>query len=121
MASIPARSIVAAFSGIWFWGRVGMMISSGSRTPAAVKPGARAAQQRRTAATGIGHQAAAAVRGVPPPPPPPSSSECPICLERPKDTLLIPCGHVLCKACGERMAACPICRADVKERNPVYW
>ena len=72
-----------------------------------------------------GHQTAAAAGTasvLPPPPPPPPLSECPICLERPKDTVLIPCGHVLCKGCAEKiMAVCPMCRADVKEKNPVFW
>ena len=29
--------------------------------------------------------------------PPMLSLECPICLESPRDTVLVPCGHLLCK------------------------
>ena len=46
--------------------------------------------------------------------------DCPICFEQPRDTLLMPCGHLLCKGCSEKMGACPICRAEVRETHRVF-
>ena len=54
------------------------------------------------------------------------SRECPICLERPKDTALVPCGHVLCGSCvglanAEKIVdECPVCRETVRETMRVY-
>jgi hypothetical protein len=38
--------------------------------------------------------------------------ECPICLERDKDTFL-KCGHAVCKECLEDLKTCPICRKEI--------
>lgn len=40
---------------------------------------------------------------------------CFTCLQRPVDTFLHPCGHVICESCIPRLHAriCPFCRADV--------
>ena len=46
--------------------------------------------------------------------------DCPICLEHPRDTLLVPCGHLLCKRCSEMIDACPICRAEVRETHRAF-
>ena len=55
-----------------------------------------------------------------------SVSECLVCMERPKDTALVPCGHVLCSVCVVRANdsricdVCPICRVDVKSTMRVF-
>lgn len=47
-------------------------------------------------------------------------SECDICLERQKDSIIIPCFHMcLCNVCanimrGQYNSRCPICRTPVK-------
>jgi hypothetical protein len=43
---------------------------------------------------------------------------CILCMEQPKDTCLLPCGHaMMCGACTEaalqRSNECPVCRAGV--------
>eukprot|EP00435_Cladocopium_sp_Y103_P053140 s1416_g16.t5 len=49
----------------------------------------------------------------------PSKSEtelaCVVCLEAPRQILLMPCRHVCCcKDCAERLERCPICRTETK-------
>ena len=40
---------------------------------------------------------------------------CVVCLEAPKDTLLLPCKHLcLCHMCAP-LPACPLCRTDVTQ------
>lgn len=46
-------------------------------------------------------------------------TECPVCLEHPKDTAA-KCGHRACHRCFERMPECPVCREPVKEVFRVY-
>ena len=40
--------------------------------------------------------------------------DCPVCMEQmTKDQTAVPiCGHLVCKACKERMTECPICRKN---------
>ena len=49
---------------------------------------------------------------------------CPICLDRPKDTALISCGHVLCATCAlwahQRVQQCPTCRSQVNGRLRIF-
>jgi len=41
-----------------------------------------------------------------------SSLACVVCLEAPREILLLPCRHVCCcKACADRLERCPVCRA----------
>jgi hypothetical protein len=44
---------------------------------------------------------------------------CVVCLDRPCNTLLLPCRHArFCRVCAERLASpqrCPLCRTDVVE------
>jgi len=55
-----------------------------------------------------------------------SDEECPICMDRPVDTVLS-CAHGLCKVCevewliGEGRGTCPICRAKEKEGDDWVW
>ncbi|GIL74293.1 hypothetical protein Vretifemale_4339 [Volvox reticuliferus] len=44
---------------------------------------------------------------------------CPVCWERRKG-LVFGCGHQTCCSCGEKLAACPICREPVSLRIRVY-
>uniref|UniRef100_A0A7S0FYF1 RING-type domain-containing protein n=1 Tax=Pyrodinium bahamense TaxID=73915 RepID=A0A7S0FYF1_9DINO len=40
-----------------------------------------------------------------------SSLACVVCLEAPREILLLPCRHVCCcKACADRLERCPVCR-----------
>jgi len=42
-----------------------------------------------------------------------SSLACVVCLEAPREILLLPCRHVCCcRACADRMERCPMCRAQ---------
>jgi len=45
---------------------------------------------------------------------------CVICMERNREVVNVPCGHVVCCATCV-MKTCPICRADVKESVRVYY
>ena len=51
----------------------------------------------------------------------PNESLCPICCEREKNTVFIPCGHIYCCIqCSYNVDPCPICRADITMRNKVH-
>ena len=62
----------------------------------------------------------------PPPPAPPAdpgaANECPICLDRERDTAFIPCGHRACAACAGQMSLsrCPVCREPFSGTLRVY-
>lgn len=45
---------------------------------------------------------------------------CPVCMERPRDTALMPCGHCMCGECAVRVLACPFCRLQVADRSRVF-
>lgn len=45
--------------------------------------------------------------------------QCPVCWEARKG-LVFGCGHQTCVDCGEKLAACPICREPVALRIRVY-
>lgn len=52
--------------------------------------------------------------------------ECIVCLENPRDTVILNCGHfVLCEPCSAEYrkdgAECPTCRREVQECRKVYW
>ena len=45
-----------------------------------------------------------------------SSFECKVCFDRPIDTLIFPCKHlVLCERCAVLSGTCPVCRGRVSE------
>lgn len=48
-----------------------------------------------------------------------SREECSICCDRKVNTILVPCGHTLCKECGERLTQCPYCRARINSRTEI--
>ena len=49
-------------------------------------------------------------------------NECVICLDRKKDTVLIPCGHIcICLHCSESYkTSCPICREKITTVQQIY-
>jgi hypothetical protein len=47
------------------------------------------------------------------------SRECVICLGNPSEVVFSPCGHLCaCKACGDRLEKCCICRVDIQAIVP---
>ncbi|XP_061711907.1 mitochondrial E3 ubiquitin protein ligase 1-like [Cydia pomonella] len=47
---------------------------------------------------------------------------CVVCIENPKQIILLPCGHVcLCEDCSDRITEqCPICRERIESRVPAF-
>jgi len=46
---------------------------------------------------------------------------CTICLESPKDCLLLPCNHYcMCISCANKITSCPYCRTNVTDRRKVF-
>jgi len=94
-------------------GGAGGAAAGGARAPAGgAAAGGAAAGGSRAPAGGGGAAAAADAR------------ECPICLERPKDTALLPCGHLLCGVCAATFVGtgqpCPLGRERVTGRARVF-
>lgn len=44
---------------------------------------------------------------------------CPVCWEQ-KKGMVFQCGHQTCSQCGDRLTACPICRAPVTIRIRMF-
>lgn len=50
-----------------------------------------------------------------------SSVACVVCLEAPREMLLLPCRHVCCcQACADQLECCPLCRAPKTSCTKVY-
>lgn len=47
-------------------------------------------------------------------------TQCSVCISAAKDTRLSPCGHLLCRQCSLRVAACPVCRQAVVGRQRAF-
>ena len=47
---------------------------------------------------------------------------CVVCIEKKKNMVFIPCGHLCCCAvCGNKVGSqCPVCRQPILHRNAVY-
>ncbi|PIK58702.1 putative E3 ubiquitin-protein ligase MYLIP-A [Apostichopus japonicus] len=45
---------------------------------------------------------------------------CKVCMDASLDTALLPCGHLLCENCAERLEECPNCRQQVVQRQRIY-
>lgn len=46
---------------------------------------------------------------------------CVVCLEAPRQILLMPCRHVCCcKVCAEKLERCPMCRAETTTSSEVF-
>lgn len=46
---------------------------------------------------------------------------CRICFNKQVKTLLVPCGHVLCDECANRVSCCPFCNTSFYARQEVYF
>lgn len=46
---------------------------------------------------------------------------CRICFNKQVKTLLVPCGHVLCEECANRVSSCPFCNTSFYARQDVYF
>jgi hypothetical protein len=61
-----------------------------------------------------------------PPQPAGRPAQCVVCLDAPRDCVLLPCGHTcLCLACAglalrQRPGVCPICRGGVTSYNKIF-
>lgn len=49
-----------------------------------------------------------------------ATGECYVCLEAAANTLLQPCGHLVCRGCVRELKNCPKCRANIRTTMPVY-
>ena len=46
---------------------------------------------------------------------------CVVCLDNPRGTVLIPCGHVcVCLLCSQQVDTCPVCRHDIEQIVRTY-
>ena len=49
-----------------------------------------------------------------------AAQACIVCCEAARDTFLN-CGHlVACRACAERLSACPVCRTPISSRTRAF-
>ena len=50
-----------------------------------------------------------------------TQESCVVCLDNPRGTVLIPCGHVcVCLLCSDQVETCPVCRQDIDQIVRTY-
>ena len=48
------------------------------------------------------------------------SNDCSICFDGQQNTVLMPCRHMVCGTCAERLKTCPFCNKKIESRLSVY-
>jgi hypothetical protein len=47
---------------------------------------------------------------------------CPICMTEELVMFMVPCGHVICSTCSERVVdRCFVCRSEISSKNKLYF
>lgn len=46
--------------------------------------------------------------------------QCKVCMDASLNTALLPCGHLVCGMCADRLDSCPQCRSVIEQRLKVY-
>ena len=64
-------------------------------------------------------------RSVVVPPAAPEETQCVVCMDAPKDRIVLPCMHLCaCGPCAQRLleldASCPVCRGPVERMAQVF-
>lgn len=50
-----------------------------------------------------------------------SPEDCIVCMEKRRDTLILPCKHLnLCGTCAEEFENCPVCEVEIADRVKAY-
>lgn len=49
-----------------------------------------------------------------------SAWTCRVCISNEVDTIVVPCGHVLCHRCSAAVTRCPFCRRAVSKALRIY-
>jgi len=45
---------------------------------------------------------------------------CTICLDKPRNSVIVPCGHSFCSICAPQITKCPICRQLIQRWQKIY-